>query len=202
MTAAISRDRLYDLVWSAPLKTIAVQFGISDVGLRKICVRASIPTPERGHWARKEAGKPVAKIKLPPRPPGMSDEVHIGPHYNRYYDQPSIDWTLPPPPPPEFPEPLESVEARSGKGIGSVTCPRNVKRWHPVIQRLLTRYAERRRAQEASTYKSLYDAPLFDGAYERRRLRIFNSLFLATAHRSSLLDNPNSKGREASSNES
>lgn len=40
---------------------------------------------------------------------------------------------------------------------------------------------ERRQKQAASTYKSLYDAPLFDGSYERRHLRILNSLFLATA---------------------
>lgn len=56
MTAAISRKDLYDLVWTTPLKILAAQFSISDVGLRKICVKASIPTPERGYWATKSAG--------------------------------------------------------------------------------------------------------------------------------------------------
>lgn len=47
MTAVIGRPNLCDLAWTTPLKVLAAQFGISDVGLRKICVRASVPTPER-----------------------------------------------------------------------------------------------------------------------------------------------------------
>ena len=68
MTMVTNRQDLYDLVWTTPLKAVAGQFGISDVGLRKICVRASIPTPEREYCARKEAGKPTTLAKLPPRP--------------------------------------------------------------------------------------------------------------------------------------
>ena len=45
----LARKLLYDLVWTTPLKVLAAKFSISDVGLRKICVKANIPTPERGY---------------------------------------------------------------------------------------------------------------------------------------------------------
>lgn len=111
----------------------------------------------------------------------MSNEVHFGPHHDRWYHRPVVDWKAPPPPPPEFPESLDDVRSWIAKAIGVVTYPRNVTRWHPALQRLLKLDEERRQKQAASTYQSLYDAPLFDGVYERRRLRILNSLFLATA---------------------
>lgn len=45
---------------------------------RKTCQRASIPTPERGYWARKEAGKKILVPPLPERLPAMEDEVLLG----------------------------------------------------------------------------------------------------------------------------
>ena len=64
----ISREDLYDRVWREPMRTIAPTLGLSDVGLRKVCVKAHIPVPERGHWARVQAGKKTIKSALPPRP--------------------------------------------------------------------------------------------------------------------------------------
>ncbi len=55
----LTRQELYDLVWSTPLTRLADDFGLSDVGLAKICERHRVPTPPRGYWAKKEAGKKV-----------------------------------------------------------------------------------------------------------------------------------------------
>jgi hypothetical protein len=55
----LTRQELYDLVWSTPMSKLAENFGISDVGLSKICDRHRVPAPPRGYWAKKEAGKPV-----------------------------------------------------------------------------------------------------------------------------------------------
>ena len=41
------------------MQKLAESFGISDVGLAKICERHRVPTPPRGYWAKKEAGRPV-----------------------------------------------------------------------------------------------------------------------------------------------
>ena len=38
---------------------------LSDVGLRKICVKFGIPLPLRGHWARLQVGKQDPRPELP-----------------------------------------------------------------------------------------------------------------------------------------
>src|SRR5690348_7683281 len=38
---------------------LAADFGISDVGLAKICARHRVPTPPRGYWAKLQSGKKV-----------------------------------------------------------------------------------------------------------------------------------------------
>jgi hypothetical protein len=47
MTAPIifTRRELYDLVWSKPMRDLAVELGISDVGLAKVCDRHRIVAP-------------------------------------------------------------------------------------------------------------------------------------------------------------
>ena len=77
MAKQVSRAELYALVWSEPMKSVATRFGISDVALKKTCARAEIPTPDRGYWAKKEAGKCLVQAALPERPSGMADEVIV-----------------------------------------------------------------------------------------------------------------------------
>jgi hypothetical protein len=55
----LTRRELYDLVWATPMTKLAASFGISDVGLAKICERHRVPTPPRGYWAKREAGQRV-----------------------------------------------------------------------------------------------------------------------------------------------
>lgn len=59
-----TRQELYDLVWSVPISTLAVKYGLSDRGLAKVCERHQIPVPSRGHWARIEAGQKVTQTPL------------------------------------------------------------------------------------------------------------------------------------------
>jgi len=37
----LTRQELYDFVWSTPMTKLAKDFGLSDVGLAKICERHS-----------------------------------------------------------------------------------------------------------------------------------------------------------------
>lgn len=73
MGAAIDRKKLYEQVWSVPGSKLAVLYGISDVGLAKVCKRYNIPRPPRGYWARLAAGQRVRKPPLPI--PSRHDEV-------------------------------------------------------------------------------------------------------------------------------
>jgi len=59
------RSALYAEVWAEPMTTVAKRYAISDVGLRKICVKLDIPVPPRGNWARVVAGQAIKKTPLP-----------------------------------------------------------------------------------------------------------------------------------------
>lgn len=63
----ISREQLYDEVWSQPMMRLAKSYGLSDVGLAKLCKRFDIPRPPRGHWAKLQAGQSPRRIPLPAR---------------------------------------------------------------------------------------------------------------------------------------
>ncbi len=179
MTKRVEREALYDLVWSEPVRTVAARFQISDVALKKACQRASIPTPDRGYWAKREAGKTVTKIALPPRAPGHSNVVTFG-HSSYWYP----NWTAeelaaPLPPEPKFPEPIDAVRARVERAVGKVKCTTKVMGWHPAIRKLLEKDEDRRKKAAASPYSFSWDEPVFTTDVEQRRLRILNALFLA-----------------------
>lgn len=59
------RNKLYDEIWEKPAIQVAKEYGISDVGLGKVCRQLNIPKPERGYWRRKELGLKVQRIPLP-----------------------------------------------------------------------------------------------------------------------------------------
>jgi hypothetical protein len=63
----LSREQLYDLVWSKPIQSLAREYGISDVGFAKRCHRYGIPVPPRGYWARVDAGQFPKREPLPDR---------------------------------------------------------------------------------------------------------------------------------------
>ena len=77
MTQTISRKELYETVWQKPMIHAAKEFGLSDTGLRKICVNHEIPAPRAGYWAKLNAGKPVQQTPLPPASDERLNEVVI-----------------------------------------------------------------------------------------------------------------------------
>ncbi len=59
----ITREELYELVWSTPIVTASKRYGLSDNGLRKICRKLDVPTPPRGYWA--EQPRRRRRLRLP-----------------------------------------------------------------------------------------------------------------------------------------
>ena len=59
------RESLYEEVWQTPITQLAKKYGLSDNGLRKICVALNVPLPPRGFWAKRAAGKHVRRPALP-----------------------------------------------------------------------------------------------------------------------------------------
>ena len=178
----MTRLTLFKRVWSGPLTVLAPQFGISDVALKKTCAKFDIPVPERGYWAKRQAGKPTPQVALPARAAGMKDEVVVGARNHYWYGQlTDEDIQGPLPEPPSFPEDLALVRDRVRKIIGKVGVPKAMTAPHPAIARLIAQDAVRRQKQAASTYAFSWDAPVFDSSFEQRRLRLLNALFLAVA---------------------
>ncbi len=64
-TFTLTRAELYEKVWSTPMQRLANEFGLSDVGLAKVCRRHDIPLPGRGYWARIRFGQKPERAALP-----------------------------------------------------------------------------------------------------------------------------------------
>ena len=66
----ISREELYELVWSKPMTKVAEQFDVSGSYMARVCSVMRVPRPERGYWAKLAVGKAQPKQVLPEALPG------------------------------------------------------------------------------------------------------------------------------------
>lgn len=73
----VDRETLYREVWTDPVTVVAERYGLSDVGLAKLCKRLQIPLPRRGYWAKLKAGKKTAKAPLPTLDPKIAPRVTL-----------------------------------------------------------------------------------------------------------------------------
>lgn len=157
------------------------------MALKKTCAKADVSTPNRGYWAKKDAGKEVEQRPLPERSLGMENEIRVAAGKKDWYEDRRDELLESLPPASEFATPLSVIQERIAHSIGTVVTPRDVKYWQPAISRLLANDEKRREKQRASSYPSSWDNPLFDTPLERRRLRILNSLGFALARVNSSL---------------
>jgi hypothetical protein len=175
MGQLVTRQELYNLVWSEPMVSLAKRFEISDIGLAKICKQAIVPCPGRGYWAKRDAGKKITQTPLPRRALGQRNEVQIGRHANIA----SNDLAEPLPLPPSFSEGLEEVTDRAKDLVGKARFIQSLSNPHHLIGQLLEDDKVRREKLLNNQYA--WDKERFKGPFERRRLRILNSIFLAFA---------------------
>lgn len=61
-----SREKLYSEVWAKPVTEVALQYGVSDVAIHKMCKTLNVPVPPRGYWAKLKSGIKEEKPPLPP----------------------------------------------------------------------------------------------------------------------------------------
>lgn len=170
-----SRRELYELVWTESRLSLAKKLGVSDVWIRKACVRANIPVPPPGYWAREAAGKGSVRPALPPRGFGQNDEVTLGSDPRRYWHGSGAD-PIEIPPVPVFLETPEVVRARALLALGKCSVPRGFARMAPDIEKL--RADEELRRAEVARTPYAWKKPLFDSPAAQRRLKLINALLL------------------------
>lgn len=71
----LTRQELYEQVWTTPVSRLCRRYGLSDVGLRKTCKRHDIPLPPLGYWSKIQHGKEVQQTPLPPSAEGEADRI-------------------------------------------------------------------------------------------------------------------------------
>jgi hypothetical protein len=69
-TNVITREELYELVWSTPMIKVAEKFDVSGSYLALVCTALRVPRPERGYWAKLAVGKAPERPALPEPQPG------------------------------------------------------------------------------------------------------------------------------------
>ncbi|MFH6936006.1 hypothetical protein [Flavobacterium sp. FlaQc-30] len=63
-TTILTREEIYDLVWSTSISKILERFALSHDGFKKICKEHEIPLPSNGYWSKWKHNKPFIKKSL------------------------------------------------------------------------------------------------------------------------------------------
>lgn len=77
-TTVLTREEIYDLVWSSPLSHLAKRFNVTATTFARICDRHAIPRPWAGYWTQLESGKSPEKPPLGTGPAGSERGIRIG----------------------------------------------------------------------------------------------------------------------------
>ena len=120
-----NREELYTEVWEQPLVKVAPKYGISAVALEKVCDKLQIPLPGRGYWTKKEFGKPVERLPLPPG-------KNIPLVQRLKFPQPQEATPTHPPSPPEVPTDPEYLRIVAFESR-NIALNKNLK-WHRLVK--------------------------------------------------------------------
>ncbi len=158
----LTREELYDLVWSESMSKLARRLGLSDRGLAKACARANVPVPGRGYWAKLKHGKRVHRPPLPPAAAGGRQVIEVarGP---RKSDVPAL--------PPDVVEEM----AREASPERKIAVPKDLSHPHAIVRAWLEEWRRQRQALTSSP-PGVALPPQRLTKSERRRLRILSAL--------------------------
>jgi hypothetical protein len=118
-----SRVQFFELVWSEPMTKLAAKLHISDVAVKKICVRHEIPVPGLGYWAKIAAGHKLERPTLPAASKPQLDEIRI-------YGSPRNES-------PEIRTVEAAAKAAEGSADSKIVVPETLEKPHPVVKAAL-----------------------------------------------------------------
>jgi hypothetical protein len=114
----LSRTELYEKIWTEPMSKLAPRYGLSDVGLAKICKRNKIPRPPRGYWAKKQFGNAPCRTPLPNKDHDPVIEINGYPFQTRH---------------PKIEEPIIGQVALEKKHDRKIIVPEQMASPHPLV---------------------------------------------------------------------
>lgn len=165
-TIRFDRKQLYEQVWTKPMRDLAQEYGLSDVGLRKICKRLNIPLPPQGYHLRKY------KMSRPPLPPPKDGVTEHVTHIHEPEPASAID----------TPQPIEIPEiAFEEKPESRIVVPDQLGSTHPLITEAkvqLKKATPDKYGRVSTSWKRGCDIAVFPESIDRA-LRIWNALFKA-----------------------
>jgi hypothetical protein len=126
----LTRAQLHELVWSEPMRRLAPRFGLSNVGLAKVCKRHMVPYPKRGYWAKFAAGQNPRKIDLPTISAKSLDRIN----FRQFLPAKSETRSDVPPQPliPFDPDVLEVIE--KARSAPKISLAEDFRGLHPVVR--------------------------------------------------------------------
>ncbi|MDP3520467.1 MAG: hypothetical protein Q8S02_07575 [Hydrogenophaga sp.] len=74
----ITREQLYELVWTKPMLRVGEMFGVSSSYMARVCTELRVPRPGLGYWTQYEMGRAPQRPALPPAEPGDLTEWKPG----------------------------------------------------------------------------------------------------------------------------
>lgn len=105
------------MIWERAVSKVAPELGISDVALRKQCMKHAIPLPDATYWGRLYAGRPVKRKPLGVAPKDVSDRIVTDARAKS-----------------PAPEPVEAAIAIAKQPAEAVTVP---EKRHPLVAKTL-----------------------------------------------------------------
>ena len=181
MTKNISREALYELIWSKPMTHVAKDLGISDVMLGKMCKEQLVPKPPRGYWANLGSDKKRVVYARPELP----DLFQKKNDFNQWvlddyklreslrtdkFDPDDLSDPVREPPPP-FMETLPQFRERMSGVMPVLPNMEALKVMHPLIRTINEADLQ---LEEAHKKDRWAPSPQFRTLQGRQQLRLFN----------------------------
>ena len=175
MSESLTRERLYELVWTKPRTQLAREMGVSDVWIGKQCRALDVPMPPRGYWANLAAGaKARAKYRKPPLTYTLVQRIYKE-HAPALDGLRGFEATALEQPVPQLPllsEPIDDAVARYATLAQGLPPVKRGSRHHPIVQRLLAE--DERRAAEPTSYS--WQQPVYRGPDRPYLLKLMDAL--------------------------
>ena len=181
MTKNISREALYELVWSKPMTHVAKELGISDVMLGKMCKEQLVPKPPRGYWANLGSDKKRVVYVRPELPDlfqkkndfnqWVLDDYKLRESLrtDKFDSDDLIDPVREPPPP--YTETLPQFRERMARVMPVLPNMETFKVMHPLIRAINEADLQ---LEEAHKKDRWAPSPQFRRLQGRKQLRLFN----------------------------